>query len=88
MSLDQATDVVRHSLFLALLVSAPILGVGLVVGIVVSLVQAVTQIQEQTLVFVPKIVAMTVVAVVVMPWMGQTLLEYAAEMWSGGVMGR
>ncbi len=58
MNLDQATDLVRSTLLLALLVSAPMLLIGLVVGIVVSLLQAVTQIQEQTLSFIPKIVAM------------------------------
>ena len=55
--------------------------IGLVVGVVVSLLQAVTQIQEQTLSFIPKIVAMVVSAIVLMPWMGQQLMNYAQEMW-------
>ena len=54
MNLDQATDLLRHTLILALVISAPMLIIGLVVGVIVSLVQAVTQIQEQTLTFVPK----------------------------------
>ena len=58
MSLEQATELIRHTLMLALIISAPMLLIGLVVGIVVSLLQAVTQIQEQTLTFIPKIVAM------------------------------
>ena len=84
MSLDEATDLIRHTLLVALIVSAPMLVIGLAVGIVVSLLQAVTQIQEQTLSFVPKIVAMVAAAIILMPWMGQRLLEYSAAMFSGG----
>ena len=51
--------------------------VGLVVGVIVSLVQAVTQIQEQTLTFVPKITAMIIAAILLMPWIETQLLEYA-----------
>ena len=82
MTLDQATEVLQHSLFLALIISAPMLMIGLLVGVVVSLVQAVTQIQEQTLSFVPKITAMIVSAVLLMPWIGQQLLEYTSRMFS------
>ena len=59
---------VREALMLTLLVSAPILGAGLVVGLVISLLQAVTQVQEQTLAFVPKIVAMVLVAILLLGW--------------------
>ena len=83
MTLDSATELVRQTLILALLVSAPMLLIGLVVGILVSLVQAVTQIQEQTLTFVPKITAMIAAAILLMPWIGQRLLEYASTMFSG-----
>jgi flagellar biosynthetic protein FliQ len=82
MDLDQATNVLQHSLFLALIISAPMLVIGLLVGVIVSLVQAVTQIQEQTLTFVPKITAMIVAAVLLMPWIGQHLLEYTARVFS------
>ena len=77
MDLDQACELVRRTLVIALMVSAPILIVGLVVGVIISLFQAVTQIQEQTLTFIPKIAAMIVALVVLMPWMGQQLIEYA-----------
>ena len=86
MNLDQATDLLRHTLILALVISAPMLIIGLVVGVIVSLVQAVTQIQEQTLTFVPKIAAMVCAAIFLMPWIGQRLLEYAAAMFSSGQM--
>ncbi len=59
--------------------------IGLVVGILVSLLQAVTQIQEQTLTFIPKIAAMFAAAIMLMPWISQRLLEYAHVMFSTGL---
>lgn len=82
MSLDDATELIRHTLFLALIVSAPMLVIGVLVGVVVSLLQAITQIQEQSLSFVPKIVAMVASAVMLMPWISHRLVEYAASMFS------
>lgn len=86
MSIDvgQAVDLVRDTLILAMIVSGPMLLIGMVVGIAVSLFQAVTQIQEQTLTFIPKIVAMIGAAVVLMPWMSHRLLEYTASMFLFG----
>ena len=85
MTIDQATDLIRNALLLVLLISAPMLLIGLVVGILISLLQAVTQIQEQTLTFIPKIAAMTVAAIVLMPWIAQRLLEYTSHMFSVGL---
>jgi flagellar biosynthetic protein FliQ len=82
MSIDHATELVRQSLILALIVSAPMLLIGLCVGIVVSLLQAITQIQEQTLAFIPKIVSMVIAAILLMPWIGQRLLEYTAAIFA------
>lgn len=84
MTVDQASDLIRETLLVALVIGAPLLIVGLVVGLIISLFQAVTQIQEQTLVFVPKMVAMIAVAVAVMPWIATQLMEYATKMFSGG----
>jgi flagellar biosynthetic protein FliQ len=81
-SLDQSVDLVRNTLLLALLVAAPMLIIGMVVGIFVSLAQAVTQIQEQTLTFIPKIVAMVAAAIVLMPWMSHQLMMYATAMFT------
>jgi flagellar biosynthetic protein FliQ len=83
-NLDQATDLVRHTLVLALIVSTPMLAIGLIVGIIVSLFQAITQIQEQTLTFVPKIVAMVASAILLFPWMGHYLVQYATLMFGPG----
>jgi flagellar biosynthesis protein FliQ len=82
MSLAQATDLVRQTLILALIISSPMLVIGLVVGVVVSLLQAVTQIQEQTLTFVPKIVAMVASTILLMPWIAHRLMEYTAMMFT------
>lgn len=84
MDIDQACDLVRQTLILTLIVAAPLLVVCLLVGLVISLIQALTQIQEQTLVFVPKIVAMVLVAILVLPWMSDRLLEYAKLMFGNG----
>jgi flagellar biosynthesis protein FliQ len=80
MDLPHATDLIQHSLILALLISGPMLIIGLVVGVLISLFQAVTQIQEQTLTFIPKITSMVLAAVVLMPWIGHRLLEYTSHM--------
>ena len=87
MNLDQATDLIQHSLVLALLISGPMLIIGLVVGVLVSLFQAVTQIQEQTLTFIPKITSMVLAAVLLMPWIGHRLLEYTSTMFSDAADG-
>ena len=80
MTLDAATDLVRQTLVLTLIISAPMLIIGLVVGVIVSLLQAVTQIQEQTLTFVPKIAAMVGAAILLMPWISHRVMEYTAAM--------
>ena len=69
----EVLDVGRDAIIVLLKVSAPLLICGLLVGVVVSLFQALTQIQEMTLVFVPKIVAMFVVLVLALPFMGDVL---------------
>ena len=86
MGLDSATELLRHTFVLVLLIAAPVLLVGLLVGFVVSLLQAATQVQDQTLSFIPKIVAMTACCVVLLPWMGQHVMEYARWVLSDGVM--
>jgi flagellar biosynthesis protein FliQ len=67
---------------LALKVGLPLLLVGLAVGLVVSVFQAVTQIQEQTLTFIPKILATAAVLVIGGPWMLDQLVSYTRDLWS------
>ena len=86
MTLDQATELLRQALVLTLLVAAPVLIVGLLVGFVISLLQAVTQVQEQTLTFIPKIVAMFVCAILLLPWAAQHVIEYARTVFGEQLM--
>ena len=76
MSTALAVDLIRQALTVALMVAAPLLITALSVGILVSLVQAVTQIQEQTLTFIPKLLALAVAFVILLPWSLSQLVQY------------
>lgn len=80
MELTEAMGLCRNALWMAMMSSAPILLLGLVVGLMIALFQAVTQLQEQTLTFVPKIGAMMVAAAIFIPWIADNLLEYSMRM--------
>ena len=86
MSVDQSSELIRHALVLTLFVAAPVLLIGLIIGFVVSLLQAVTQIQEQTLTFIPKILAMMVCAILLLPWMSQHVIEFARRAFGEGLL--
>ncbi len=75
-TIELATQFGRQALMTAFMVAAPILISGLLVGVIVSILQAATQVQEQTLAFVPKILAMTLALFVFMPWMIRTLVNF------------
>jgi len=66
-------DVVRDAIFVTLIVASPVMLIGLVVGLVVALFQALTQIQEMTLTFVPKIIAIFLSLLLFMPFMGRQM---------------
>jgi flagellar biosynthetic protein FliQ len=70
-------EIGRDSLFQILIISAPLMIAGMVIGIVISLFQALTTIQEITLTFVPKIVAVFIATVVFLPFMMTSLIEFA-----------
>ncbi len=72
----QILDVARDGIWTLLKVAGPLMLVGLVVGVVIALFQALTQIQEMTLVFVPKIIAMFLTLLVALPFMGAALAGY------------
>jgi len=80
MSHTLVVDLARNAIMLALLISAPMLIVALLVGLTVSVLQAVTQIQEQTLAFVPKLVAVSAVFLLALPWILQLLMKYTTEL--------
>ncbi|HOV69569.1 MAG TPA: flagellar biosynthesis protein FliQ [Clostridia bacterium] len=66
----------QQAIYTALIVAAPILGLGLLVGIVVSVFQAATQINEQALVFIPKILAVAIAFVIFGPWMLKKIIDF------------
>lgn len=83
MTVDQAIDIVREALTLMLMLSLPILAAALLIGLAVSLLQAVTQVQEQTLSFVPKIIGMGMAAIFVLPWILTQIMDFATRMFGG-----
>ena len=80
MSHTLVVDLARNAIMLALLISGPMLIVAVLVGLTVSILQAVTQIQEQTLTFVPKLVAVSAVFLLALPWVLQLLVRYTTEL--------
>lgn len=73
-------DIGREALYTVLLVVAPILGFGLVTGLLVAILQATTQIQEQTLAFVPKIFAVLISIGIFGPWMMTTVVDFVTNL--------
>lgn len=75
-----ATDLLKTLMLEAVTLAAPILMTAMVIGLAVSLFQSVTSIQEQTLTFVPKALAIVSLLILLMPWMLRTLVEFTATM--------
>ncbi|MEM9373886.1 MAG: flagellar biosynthesis protein FliQ [Planctomycetota bacterium] len=80
MSEEMAIEMIRDTLMVVLTIAVPLLLSGMVVGLIVSLFQSVTSIQDQTLTFVPKIILIVVVAVLLTPWMIALLSAFCREM--------
>ncbi len=76
MPVETVIQMVVDALRIAMMISAPMLLTALVVGIIISLFQSVTQIQEMTLTFIPKILATFLALMISLPWMLQTLMDY------------
>ena len=79
MSGDLVIQMAQEALRMVLLISAPMLGLGLLVGLAVSVFQATPSIQEQTLAFIPKIVAVFVAILIFGPWMLRLMVEYVTN---------
>lgn len=79
MNSGEVIDITRDAIVTFLKVGGPLLIVALLVGVVISLLQALTQIQEQTLIFVPKILALAAAALFAMPFMGDAMASYMAR---------
>ena len=90
MNTDVVISIATQAMNLAFKVAMPLLMAGLVVGLIVSVFQAVTQIQEQTLAFIPKIVAIAAVLVILGPWMLGQVLSYTSDLYESipGLVGQ
>lgn len=80
MTSELLNQIAAQTIQTTLLVAGPVLLVGLAVGLLISLFQAITQIQEMTLVFVPKILAVFLSVFILLPWMTRILVEFATNM--------
>lgn len=81
MTIDVVSNMLTQGIILILMLSAPAVGLGLIVGFMVSLFQALTQIQEQTLTFVPKLIVVMLVIALTFSWMTSQLVDYASALW-------
>lgn len=80
MDIGQAVDIARRAIALTLVVGTPLLLTVLIVGLIVSILQTATQVQDQTLSFVPKLLAAAVAAAIAAPWLVSRLIEFGREM--------
>lgn len=76
MDANTAIDLTRDAIITALLLCAPVLLVGLLAGLLIGLAQALTQVQDQTVAFVPKLIAMVAALTLTLPWLLQRMIEY------------
>jgi flagellar biosynthetic protein FliQ len=83
MTQDTVTSLLVEMMGVTMKVAMPMLLAGLIVGLAVSVFQAATQIQEQTLSFIPKILALVAVVVIAGPWMISSVTDWTTELWGG-----
>jgi len=81
-SVDIVVEVVNQALFTVIKTAAPVLLISMVVGLVISIFQTVTSIQEQILTFVPKIIAVFLGLMIFGPWMMQNMVDFMTRLWS------
>ena len=82
MTQELVLDIMRRSMVLATATATPILGIGMIVGLFIAVIQAATQIQESSLNFVPKLVAIGIVLLIAGPWMLDTLVSFTRTLFS------
>ncbi len=80
MTADFIVGITKDALQMTVMLAAPVLGVGLVLGLLVSIFQAVTQLQEMTLTFIPKFLGVSLVLVILSPWMLELLVSYTTTL--------
>ncbi len=80
MTADFIVGITKEALQMTVMLAAPVLGVGLVLGLLMSIFQAVTQLQEMTLTFIPKFLGVSLVLVILSPWMLELLVSYTTTL--------
>jgi len=80
MTIESAVDILRQTVWTCFILVSPILSAAIVIGLIISLIQTVTSIQEQTLAFVPKLIGVGLVTVAVSGWMLKTLVEFTIQL--------
>jgi flagellar biosynthetic protein FliQ len=82
MTPESALDLFRQAMITSLLIASPMLAVGLVIGLAISVLQAVTQIHEMTLTFIPKMIGVVLILLATLPWMMHLLLDYTTTLFT------
>jgi len=82
MNMAMVIDITRDALWITMLISGPMLIVGLVIGLVIGIFQAVTQIHEMTITFIPKIIGVGLILLLLLPWMLQKFMDYTYNLFS------
>ncbi len=77
---ESSIQLIRDALTVTLKIAAPLLLMGMVIGLIISLIQSVTSIQDQTLTFVPKLIGVILLAIVLLPWIIGRIIVFTAEM--------
>jgi flagellar biosynthesis protein FliQ len=83
MDAQAVIDIGREAIWTMLLIGAPVLLAGMAVGLIIGLLQALTQIQEQTVAFVPKLMAMILIISIMLPWLITRMVQYSSNLISG-----
>ena len=81
MNIDTVTSIINQGIQVIIYTSMPAVGLGLIVGVMIAIVQAVTQVQEQTLTFVPKMIVVLLVIGATFPWVSRVVMEYSLSLW-------
>ena len=81
MNIDVVSNLMSDAIILLLILSLPSIGLGLIVGLTIAIFQALTQIQEQTLTFVPKMIVVMLMLMITVSWMGSQLVAFCERLW-------
>ena len=82
MNVDQVSNIIFDAVQVTLITSLPSITLGLIMGVIIAVFQAITQVQEQTLTFVPKLIIVLLVLTLTFSWMTRIIMEFSIKLWS------